>query len=75
MCLESLWVAMGGSWAPFWELWGSIFGAKIVNFGSLGGPWHPEKTDPKKDPKKEAPAIFTPTIFKTIVASFSVIFQ
>ena len=53
ICLESLWVAMGGSWAPFWELWGSIFGAKIVNFGSLGGPWHPEKTRPEKRPQKQ----------------------
>ena len=46
-------MALGVSGAPFWELWGSILGAKIVNFGSLGGPWHPEKPRPEKEPKKE----------------------
>ena len=55
MCLETLWVAIGGSWAPFWELWGSIFGAKIVNFGSLGDPWHPEKTRLEKRLQKGRP--------------------
>ena len=33
-CLESLWVALEGSRAPFWELWGSILGALGVHFGS-----------------------------------------
>ena len=33
-------VSAGVSRSPFWELWGSILGAKIVHFGSQGGPWH-----------------------------------
>ena len=74
MCLESLWVAMGGSWAPFWELWGSIFGTKLVNFGSLGSPWHPKKTKRKKELKKEALAHFRTPILETILASFFVDF-
>jgi hypothetical protein len=52
MCLESLWVALGVSWTPFWELWGSILEPKIVNLGLLGGPWHREKTRPKKELQK-----------------------
>ena len=55
--LESLWVALEGSRAPFWELWGIILEAKIVNFGSLGGPWHLEKTRTEKDFKKEPPRL------------------
>ena len=42
----------GGSWLPFWELWGLILGAKIVHFGYLGGPWHTEKNSPEKYLKK-----------------------
>ena len=37
-------VSAGGSCSPL--------GAKIVHFGSLGGPWHPEKTSPEKELKK-----------------------
>ena len=33
---------------------GLILGVKIVYFGSLGGPWHREKTSPEKELKKEA---------------------
>ena len=45
-------MSAGGSWSPFWELWGLILGAKIVHFGSLGGPWHLEKPNPEKELKK-----------------------
>ena len=31
----------------------SILGAKTVQFGSLGGPWHREKNRPEKVPKKD----------------------
>ena len=36
----------------FWRIWGLIFGAKIVNLGSLGGPWHPDGPEPEKEAKK-----------------------
>ena len=36
----------------FWELWGLILGAKVVHFGSLGGPWHLEKINPEQKFKK-----------------------
>ena len=29
-----------------------VLGAKIVHCGSLGDPWHPEKTSPEKELKK-----------------------
>ena len=74
-CLESLWVALEGSRAPFWELWGSILGAKIVNFGSLGGPWHPEKTRPEKETKKGGSGYGHSPILETILASFFVDFS
>ena len=63
-------MALEGSRAPFWELWGSILGAKIVNFGSLGGPWHLEKTRTEKELKKEPPRYRTTSILETILASF-----
>ena len=45
-------------------------GAKIINFGSLGGPWHPEKANPEKLLKKEAPGYRSTSILETILAPF-----
>ncbi len=77
-CLESLWVALEGFRAPFWKLWGSILGPKIVNFGSLGGPWHPERTRPEKRAPKARFNYMQSLILETILAScfdvFSMLF-
>ena len=70
MCLEPLWVSMGGSWAPFWELWGLIFGAKIVNFGSLGGALADNKHKAEKRGQKGGPDSFPYTDLRYILASF-----
>ena len=45
-------------------------GAKIVHFRFLGGPWHPEKNNPEKELKKEAPAHRCTSILETIFAQF-----
>ena len=54
----------------------SILGAKTVQFGSLGGPWHREKNRPEKVPKKDQtgyrPTSILDTILETFLDDFSV---
>ena len=61
------------------ELWGPILGAKIVHFGSLGGPWHLEKPNPEKKPQKSSkrgpPVIELPTFWRSCFIDFLVDFS
>ena len=54
-------------------------GAKIVHFGSLGGPWHLEKPNPgkvqKKSSKRRPPAISVPPFKEPFWEHFSMIFE
>ena len=45
-------------------------GTKIVHFGSLGGPWHPEKASPEKELKKGRCIPVAGVHLETILASF-----
>ena len=50
------------------ELWGSILEIKIVNFGSLEGPWDADRTEAEKGAKKIKKIIY-------FGGHFSIIFQ
>ena len=63
-------MALGVSWSLFWEVWGSILGVKIVNFGFLGALGTQKKTSPEKELKKSRFSHMQSSILETILASF-----
>ena len=63
-------LGLGVPWTPFWELWGSILGAEIINFRSLEGPWNPDGLETEKKSKKEPKNSNGSFILETVLASF-----